>query len=66
MAKALSTSARELYDCPRCGAAKGNFCTSPKGRKLRDAIGGIHSERFGLVLSDPVVVAAARIVKQSN
>jgi hypothetical protein len=42
----MSTTARLNYDCPKCGAKRGDYCVTPSGRKIRDAVGGIHGDRM--------------------
>ena len=41
MARAISTSATEEVECPKCGAIAGEDCKTPKGRKM----GGTHGAR---------------------
>ncbi len=46
MAQWLSRTARENYDCPHCGAKKGEPCVTPKGHHLIGA--PVHRARVEL------------------
>jgi hypothetical protein len=46
MAIPLNQTARENHVCPRCDAAKGEYCKTPSGRRLTGRTTGIHTERM--------------------
>lgn len=48
MAVWASHTARKNYKCPKCGAKKGAYCTTPSGRAVSGP-GGVHWHRVGLL-----------------
>ncbi len=61
MAIPLSYTARMNYDCPKCGAKKGDFCVKPSGKPFYGT-GNVHSVRINQVTS---LEAQASIVRSS-
>lgn len=45
----LTTDALKKTDCPKCKSVKGDFCRTPKGRKLYE----LHTERMIALRSIP-------------